>query len=105
MWNLIVSVPDHCLSFYFLKDPLLKIYVSLLFLVSKSPRFSVRGRSARSPMFSEWPLPKRPPPLPHFHIFKFWAAHIPLSYMSIPQGFIVHAKSVAYHFKHFIHSC
>ena len=67
MWNLIVSVPDHCLSFYFLKDPLLKIYVSLLFLVSKSPRFSVRGRSARSPMFSEWPLPKRPPPPPFSH--------------------------------------
>ena len=46
------------------RPPFQKIYVSLLVLVPKSPRFSVKA-----PIFSEGPLPKPP-------IFKLWAAHI-----------------------------
>ena len=64
------------------KIRLLKIYVSLLFLVPKPPRFSVRGRSESPPphFFCVGPLPKPP-------VFKLWAAHIykPLSYMSNPR--------------------
>ena len=36
MWDLIVSVPDHCLSFYFIKHSIYKsvnsLYVLILFL-------------------------------------------------------------------------
>ena len=30
MWDLIVSVPDHCLSFYFAKEPLLAFLKAIL---------------------------------------------------------------------------
>ena len=33
MWGLIVSVPDHCLSFYFLKFQLFKYISTTVFLV------------------------------------------------------------------------
>ena len=38
MWDLIVSVPDHCLSFYSVK-PSLVIFISCAFLASKGLLF------------------------------------------------------------------
>ena len=31
MWDLIVSVPDHCLSFYFEKNALMMWYVTFVY--------------------------------------------------------------------------
>ena len=48
MWDLIVSVPDHCLSFYFVLASSRK----LLTLTERSPFFSITG-TVRSPTKSD----------------------------------------------------
>ena len=68
------------------KTPLLKVYVSLLFLVPKPPQFSVRGRSETPPpIFSVWSRSLSPPP--HFKTLSGTYIYKPLSYMSTP-GFV-----------------